>query len=462
MKIRLPGVRRRLSWRLLVLTVAFVMLSEVAIYVPSIARFRQVYLEQRLSEANLATLVLQSNAGREANVQLQASLLRTARLLAIEVWNPPYSELMLGAPVMVDASFDLRDETAWVAIREAFIAMRHGGDRVIRVYGPPPMEPQRVIEVYMDESQLTREMYDYSRRILTLSVMISLITAGLVYLTLQWLMVQSLRRITGNLEAFRRNPEARASVIEPSGRVDEIGLVETELARMQGEVRTALTQKTRLALLGDAVSRIHHDLNGILSTVSMASDRLARMQDPGVARVAHLLVNSVQKAVDLCAQTQDLARGEQAVPHRSRFDLAELVHEVGAGLSVMAADGWSWSLDAESGMSVQADRARFYRILMNLGRNALAAAEGPAQISISAERRDDGVEIRFRDQGPGIPAAAQPCLFQPFAASGRSGGTGLGLPTARDLMRAHGGDLTLAFSDARGTEFRLWLPDPPS
>ncbi len=375
-----------MSWRLLVLTVAFVMLSEVAIYVPSSARFRQVYLEQRLSEANLATLVLQTRAGRDANAQVQTSLLRAARLLASEVWNPPNSELMSGASVVVDAIFDLRDETAWVAIREAFIAMRHGGDRVIRVYGPPPMEPQRVIEVYMNESQLTLEMYDYSRRILTLSVMISLITAGLVYLTLQWLMVQSLRRITRNLEAFRRNPEARESVIKPSGREDEIGLVESELARMQGEVRTALTQKIRLALLGDAVSRIHHDLNGILSTVSMASDRLTLMQDPGVARVARLLVSSVQKAVDLCAQTQDLARGDQAVPQRSRFDLAELVHEVGAGLSVMAADEWSWRLNAEPGATVQADRARLYRVLMNLGRNALVAAEGRAQISISARR----------------------------------------------------------------------------
>jgi signal transduction histidine kinase len=467
MNIRIPGVRRRLSWRLLILTAVFVMLSEVAIYVPSIARFRQVYLEQRLSEANLATLALRERPRESIDRALDASLLRDARLLAIEVWNPPRSELMLGAPVMADASFDLRDETPWVAIREAFAAMAHGGERVIRVYGPPPMAPGRVIEVYMDESQLATEMFDYSRRILTLSVIISLITAGLVYLTLQWLMVLSLRRITGNLVAFRQHPEAQESIIRPSDREDEIGLMETELARMQGEVRAALTQKTRLAALGDAVSRINHDLNGILSTVSMASDRLARMEDAGVARVARLLVNSVQKAVDLCTQTQDLARGDQAVPRRSRFLLSELVNEVGAGLSLGADQSLTWDNRIDPSLGIEADRERLYRVLMNLGRNAWEAAQGSdqgsdrgvAHITIEGDLVDGGVQVWVRDRGPGIPSDIQARLFEPFAASGRSGGTGLGLPTSRDLMRSHGGDLQLVSSGPDGTVFRLWLPN---
>ena len=62
------------------------------------------------------------------------------------------------------------------------------------------------------------------------------------------------------------------------------------------------------------------------------------------------------------------------------------------------------------------------------------------------------------DDGPGIAVRARDDLFQPFAGSARDGGTGLGLVIARDVMRAHGGEITLVQSGNEGTTFRLELP----
>jgi signal transduction histidine kinase len=62
------------------------------------------------------------------------------------------------------------------------------------------------------------------------------------------------------------------------------------------------------------------------------------------------------------------------------------------------------------------------------------------------------------DDGPGLPPRAQENLFRPFAASARPGGSGLGLAIARELMRVHGGDLTLVASTGNGTIFRITMP----
>ena len=68
------------------------------------------------------------------------------------------------------------------------------------------------------------------------------------------------------------------------------------------------------------------------------------------------------------------------------------------------------------------------------------------------------LRIDLQDDGPGLSPRARENLFRPFASSSRQGGTGLGLAIARDLMRAHGGDIRLLRSTSEGTTFRLELP----
>jgi len=96
-----------------------------------------------------------------------------------------------------------------------------------------------------------------------------------------------------------------------------------------------------------------------------------------------------------------------------------------------------------------------YRVLANLLRNAAEA--GARTVRIAACVEDERVAIRVEDDGPGLPDLVQASLFRPFVTSQR-GGTGLGLAIARDLMRAHGGDIELVGTGPAGTVFRLVLP----
>jgi signal transduction histidine kinase len=96
---------------------------------------------------------------------------------------------------------------------------------------------------------------------------------------------------------------------------------------------------------------------------------------------------------------------------------------------------------------------------MNLGRNAAEAmAKAGGLVAITAWRTADRTVIEMADTGPGIPEGARAHLFEAFSGSARLGGTGLGLPIAREIMRAHGGEIALAHTGDDGTVFRLTLP----
>jgi signal transduction histidine kinase len=457
-QLRLPSPHRSLSARLLLLTIAFVLLGEVLIYVPSIARFRAVYLEERIAAAHLATLSLEASGGTPVESGLEAELLDHAGVLAVTL-HGPYAELMLGRLPAVDRVFDLRETTAQGLIADAFETLWHGGRRTIRVIGLSPQAPEMLVDISLPETGLWNAMIEYSRRILNLSIVLSLLTAVLVYGTLRSLIVRPLQRITASVVAFRDRPEDAGVALTNSERRDEIGVVQTELARMQAALRTALTQKTRLAALGAAVSKINHDLRNLLANAMLLSDRLDLSQDPETRRIAPRLVESMERAARLCSETLSFARAQAAAPSKSRFALASLVDEVGQAVLGPRPEPVRWRNEIAPDIMVEADRDQLFRVLMNLGRNAQQAmAPAGGLISLSAWREPDAVVIEIADTGPGIPTAANDHLFEAFAGSASPGGTGLGLPIAREIVRAHGGDIELGYTGSDGTAFRLRLP----
>ena len=454
----LPSPARSLSARLLVLTVGFVLLGEILIYVPSIARFRAVYLDERIAAAHLATLSLEAAGDTGIDRELEDELLSHAGVLSVTL-REPAAELMLGRLPPVENVVDLRASNPMAMIGAAFDTLRHGGDRTIRVIGPSPQRPAVLVDISLHERALWNAMVNYSWRILSLSIVISLITAVLVYAALQLMMVRPLRRVTDSVIAFRRRPEDASTGLPPSQRGDEIGLVQTELSRMQEGLRVALAQKTRLAALGGAVSKINHDLRNLLANAMLLSDRLEQSQDPEVRHVAPRLVEAMDRAARLCSETLNFARAEVVEPRKTRFALAPLIDEVGEAVVGPDQSGLHWRNEARPDLILRADRDQLFRVLMNLGRNAAQAlAEGGGLISVAAWPSGDDVVIELADTGQGIPNAAQAHLFEAFSGSARQGGTGLGLPIAREIMRAHGGDVELAHTGAEGTVFRLTLP----
>src|SRR5262249_834353 len=146
------------------------------------------------------------------------------------------------------------------------------GNHVLRVLGPTA--GGETAEVLLDEAPLRGELWDFGIRILELSLALSLVTATLVYFSLQWLLVWPMRRVTATVIEFRDDPEDASRVISATRRRDEIGVAERELAMLQRTVRQALSQRARLAALGTAVTKINHDLRNILSTARLVTDGL--------------------------------------------------------------------------------------------------------------------------------------------------------------------------------------------
>ncbi|PWC93722.1 HAMP domain-containing sensor histidine kinase [Azospirillum sp. TSO5] len=466
-----PTVATSLSAKLLLLTILFVLLAEVLIYAPSIARFRMSYLEERLAAAHIAALSVEAAPDLMVTKELQAKLLAYTGTHVIDLIQPGARVYMLSSPMppRVDAVYDLRGtgmgmqfvdagNALWLALEGLFEPQR---DRVIRVIDRSPNDPAQRVEVTMDERPLIDAMLDFSRRILAVSVAISLIAAILVYLTLHALLVRPMRRLTAEVVAFRRDPDGAPPLV-PGSRSDEIGVAERELAAMQGTVRAALRQRERLATLGTAVAKINHDLRGILSTASLLSERLTESADPEVRRVTPRLVASLDRAVELCSQTLSFTRDGVLPLTPAPTDLHRLAEEAGAEVLATARPDGSrveaaWINDIPAGTLAQVDAAQLGRALVNLGRNAVQAGADRVRLSAQAGRAG-ALTLTIADNGPGLAPRARENLFQPFAGSARAGGIGLGLAIAREVLRAHGGDLRLVESGAEGTAFALDIP----
>ncbi|MDH5748222.1 MAG: HAMP domain-containing histidine kinase [Rhodospirillales bacterium] len=455
-----PPVLSSLSARLLVLTIFFVMIAEFLIYAPSISRYRKVYLEQSVATAHLAALALEATPDNMVSKELEQELLFHANAYGIVLKHPERKMLMLSKdmPPKVDVEIDLQKVGSFVNwISDAFEVLLHDENRVLRVIGVSPKNSQVTVEVIQDEKPLHQAMAAYSARILQLSLVISFITAGLVFLSLHLFLVRPMGRITRAIIAFRENPEAPAASVSDNQRSDEIGIAERELAVMQDELRTALDQKTRLATLGAAVAKINHDLRNSLATAVLASDKLADIDDPEVRKVTPRLYRAIDRAVHLCSQTLNFVGDVRAHLRPERFHLSELVDEVGSVVQTTGEGGRKieWENKVDFKISVTADREQLFRALDNLAQNARQA--GAKTVTIHATEDGGRIRIDIADDGSGLTERARERLFEPFSGSTREGGTGLGLVIARDILRAHGGDISLLSSGAVGTVFRLEL-----
>jgi len=477
-----PTAERRgfgLSAKLLLLTITFVMLAEVLIFVPSVANFRITWLNDRLTAAQLAALAAEAVPGGVLPDPLRTELLRTAQVRAVALKRSNERRLVLPADAasQIDDTFDFRASARQRGVgNELMLRLRliwdalsvfwAGSGRIIRVIGEPGMGAGDFIEVVLPEAPLRAAMIRYGLNVLGLSVIISAITAALVYFALNGLLVQPMMRIARNMLHFSQQPEDASRIIVPTPRRDEVGTAERELAHMQAELTQTLHQKSRLAALGLAVSKINHDLRNMLANAQLISDRLSSLPDPAVQRFAPKLIASLDRAINLADSTLKFGRAEEAPPRRELIALRPLVEDVGDGLGLPRDGAVDWIIDMDAQLRVDADRDQLFRVLSNLTRNALQAieqqeaAQGHLQghIRVGGLRHGARVTVEVSDDGPGVPERARAHLFQAFQGSARKGGTGLGLAVAQELVTAHGGTIRLR-DTTKGAAFEIEIPD---
>ena len=438
------------------------MIAEILIFVPSVARYREDFLQARLERAQIASLSLLAND--MIDVELEDELLANAEVYNVVLRRDEIRQLILSSPIpgQVYATYDLRDASAWVLIRDAFATLFDPEDRVIRVIGEPVKQAGTLIEVTLPSTPLRMAMLDYGQRILVLSAVISFVTAALLFVAVRRFIVRPINRVIGVMSSYAKAPEDARRIITPRAGVYEVHEAERALQMMQTELTAALRQKERLAQLGGAVAKISHDLRNILTTAQLFTDRIEQSEDPAVVRSAPKLVNSITRAVNLCETTLAFGKAQEPAPTLSGVRLAELVGDVVEGERLAVGDyDLSFAEDVPATLVVRADQEQLYRVVSNLVRNACQAiiATGQAgEVALTAREFDDEWQLVIVDTGPGLPMKALDHLFQPFQGGARKGGFGLGLAISAELIKGHGGALKLVRSDEAGTEFAIHLP----
>ncbi|MEL6234514.1 MAG: HAMP domain-containing sensor histidine kinase [Pseudomonadota bacterium] len=455
---------KTLSGRLLALTVAFVMLAEVLIFLPSVARFRLNYITDRLERAEIASLALLATPDEMLEPDLKSDLLASAGVLNIVLRRPGRRELVLAAPMPppIEGTVNLQRDGLWTLLRDAVSCLFLPTDRVIRVIGTIDPASNTAIEITMEEGPMRVAMIRFGGRVLLLSLVISLSTALALFLAVRIFITRPMTRVAENMAGFRDDPEDARRIIQPTATVRELAAAEEALMEMQSRLTGALKQKERMAALGGAVARISHDLRNLLTTAQLLADRIDASHDPGVQRVAPRLLASLDRAIALCERTLEYGRTEEPLPELRRVALRAFVDDLADSELLRDEGSVVFETDIASELIVDADPDQLYRILSNLIRNAREAIESagrPGRISVGARKTETAVEIHVHDTGPGLPSRVLDDLFKPFRGSAKRGGSGLGLAIAAELARGHGGALTLVSSSTEGTRFCITLPD---
>ncbi len=217
-KVRKRSVLNTLSGRFLLLTVAFVMLAEVLIFVPSVARFRADYLLLKLERAQIASLATLAT-DEMISAELEKELLANAGVFNVVLRRDEVRQLVLSSeiPEPVYATYDLRLQGSWRLIRDAIAQILDPQNRVIRVIGNPVQQAGLLIEITTETAPLRSALLEYGWRILILSALISAVTAALLFLAVRRLLVVPIRRVVNHMTAYADAPEdARRIITHPN------------------------------------------------------------------------------------------------------------------------------------------------------------------------------------------------------------------------------------------------------
>jgi len=457
---------RRLSGKVLLMTIAFVMLAELVIFIPSAALFRQDWLAERAESAGLLTLALTGVPDYEGSEILAKQFMQDTDVVMLLAKRDGMTELILGMPPE-DAEFEIiqLQETRRPLFRDAFRTFFDEGPGYLRIQSVSPVPGQEMLEFIVPKDKLNSAMRNYFERIFYLSLAISLIVGFLLYLALSFMIVRPVRKLAMGLAEFREDPEIRRNKV-PSKRRDEIGMLEREFYDMKQSVRASLKQQDRLATLGLAVAKINHDLRNVLTSAQLVSDRMAMDKEERVANMGQRLVRTVDRGIKLCTETLNYTTSKEDPPDFETLRLSTLLEEVAGDTLETFGTGprtVKFKNRIKTGLEVSADPDHTYRIFSNLFRNAGQAMASVReddvlrQLIVDAKKEGDFVKVSITDTGPGIPEHKQEDLFTAFASASGNGSTGLGLTISKELAKSQGGDLILEKSSAEGTVFGVSL-----
>ena len=351
------------------------------------------------------------------------------------------------------------------AMTGALETLFFGGNRMLRVFGRVG-DSDKEFELIMPDFRLREAMLVYSRNVALLSLLISLITATLVFYG----------------DRPHHDPPDPGHDQFDAGLLAGAGRSGAHHRPTTAPTRSASPSANWPACRSNCRRRSAN--RSILPTSALPSPRstttcatswprrsccptvCAGVRDPTVQAFAPKLVRALDRAVSYSEGVLAYGRTQEAPPSRRRLRLRQLVDDV-RGLLGIEGSGIEFVNAVDAGFR---GRCRFRAAVPRAdqsGRNAVqamaadSAASVVRRLTIDAERQGSVSRILVTDTGPGLPQKARENLFAAFRGSARSGGTGLGLAIAHELVRAHGGTLELVESIGGRTVFAVTIPDQP-
>jgi len=245
---------------------------------------------------------------------------------------------------------------------------------------------------------------------------------------------------------------------------DEVAEVTRAFNRMRDSLlntQRELLEAERLATIGRMASSISHDLRHSLAAIVanaefLCESRLSSEQREELYQEVRIAVNQMTDLIDSLlefSRTRESLRPTYGSVKESVERVAQAIwarpefHHVRIAVSQQGnSTGWF-------------DPKKLERALYNLLLNSCeAVAANAGNIEVELREVADGVEVRVRDNGRGIPESIRGKLFEPFVSYGKENGTGLGLTVVQKIVQDHGGDVTVEKTSTEGTVFRLLLP----
>jgi heavy metal sensor kinase len=304
---------------------------------------------------------------------------------------------------------------------------------------------------FVRNARAVRDIYLYSLPVLLL------LTAALG----SWLARGSLRPIKEiNLTARRITGTHLEETIPTTGNRDELDDLADTLNEMIASIRASVSRMQRFS--ANAAHELRTPLTAMRSRIDVTLEKQREPEEyqrilSEIAEEVESLSSSVHAMMRLAQSEAGLQPG-QRVP----VEISSLLGEVVEFFQPLAADaGVQLSVQSADPVTLPGDPSWLHQLFANLLHNAVKYTPAGGRIEVAIAPREAGVDVIVRDTGVGIDPEQASSVFEPFhrvAARPEAPGVGLGLPLAREIARAHGGEIVLESAPGSGSTFTVRLP----